>query len=43
MFHGMGHAGHPVLIAEVANVDIEGGTGLVCLGIMDQESLEAIV
>lgn len=43
MFDGMSHAGDARLVTEVSNIDVEGGTGLVRLGIMDQKSLELIV
>lgn len=42
MLYSVSHAGHAILIAKVANIDIEGGTGLVRLRIMNQESLEVI-
>lgn len=36
MLDGMGHAGHAIFIAVVADVDVEGRASLVRLGIMDQ-------
>lgn len=43
MFHSVGHAGHVVFVAEVADIDVEGGTGLVRLGIVDKQGLELVV
>lgn len=43
MFDGMGHAGHSVLVAKVADIDVEGSASLVRLRVMDEEGLEAIV
>jgi hypothetical protein len=42
VFYSMCHARHAILVAEVADIDIKGCTGLVCLGVMDEESLELI-
>jgi len=38
----MSHTRNIRFIAKITNVDIEGSTGLVCLGIVDQQSLEII-
>jgi len=35
MFNGMSHTRNIRFIAKITNVDIEGSTGLVCLGIVD--------
>lgn len=43
MFYGVGHTGHSSLIAEVADIDIQGGTGLVGIRVMDEKSLELII
>lgn len=43
MFDGVGHARHAVLIAEAADVDVQGCTGLVRVRIVNEEGLEAIV
>jgi hypothetical protein len=43
MLDSMGKARHVLLIAEIANVHVEGSTGLVCVRVMNQQSLELIV
>lgn len=42
MFHGMGHAGHILFVAEVSDIDVKGGAGLVCLWIVDQQGLKLV-
>ena len=42
MFDGMCHPRHLILVAEAPNIDIHGGAGLVCLGVMDYQGLELI-
>lgn len=42
MLDGVRHAGHAILIAEVANVDIESGASLVRLRVVNQQRLEVV-
>ena len=37
------HARHGLLVAEIANVDIQGSTGFICLRVMNEQSLKLIV
>lgn len=39
MFNSMRHARHIGFVAEVAHIAVEGGAGLVCLGVMDEKDL----
>jgi hypothetical protein len=42
MLDGVGHSRHIILVAKAPNIDIHGGTGLVCLGIMNYEGFQLI-
>lgn len=42
MFHGMGHTGHIGLIAEVADIAVEGGAGLVRVWVVHQKNLQLV-
>jgi hypothetical protein len=39
---GMSHTGHIILVAEASYIDVYGGTGLICLGIVNQEGLQVV-
>lgn len=43
MFHSVGHSRHSVLVAEVPDMDVEGSTGLVGVGVMDEQGLEPVL
>lgn len=42
MFYSVSHAGHLLLVAEVADIDVEGGAGLVCFRIVDQQGFQLV-
>lgn len=43
MLYSVSHARHTLFVAEVSDIDVEGGAGLVCVGIMDQQCLELVL
>ena len=43
MLDGVRHSWHAIYVAEVSNVDVEGGASLVRLGVMNQQSLEVVL
>lgn len=42
MLHSMGHAGHFILVGEVAHIDIQGCASLVGLAVVDEEHLQLV-
>ena len=42
MLDSMGHARHVIVVGEVPYVDVDRGTGLVCIRVMDKQSFELV-
>lgn len=43
MLHGVSHARHTVFVAEISHSDIDCGTSLVRLGIVDQQDFQIVL
>lgn len=42
MLHRMRHAGHVIVVGEISHIDVDRGTRLVCVRIMNQQCLQLV-